>query len=78
MNLIREEQLRFSLIVINFMQLAKEMQRKMSSYIWIFPLHNCFCCNYQASTPIKWMLRVLQWLCVGDVHFQTLLLATSD
>lgn len=71
MTLIREKQLQFSLIVIDFMQLAKEIQRKMSSYIWIFPLHNCSCCNYRMSTPIKWMLRVLQWLCVGDSHFQT-------
>lgn len=78
MTLIREKQLQFSLIVIDFMQLAKEIQRKMSSYIWIFPLHNCSCCNYRVSTPIKWMLRVLQWLCVGDGHFQMLLLAKSD
>lgn len=45
----------------------------MSSCIWIHPLHNCSYCNYWVSTPLKWILKVLHWICVCGAWFQTLL-----
>lgn len=68
MDLIRDKQFQFFLIVSNLCSWPTKF-KKMSVSIWIHPLHNCTSSNYWVSAPAK---RILKWFCctwVRDASF---------